>query len=78
MTAKAERRVPMWIVLAVILASDDLRFRVVEGAASSDDFSWVVIVGSRIGREDVEGSCSWVAIMKRWRLTLWLGDQEAQ
>lgn len=35
-----------------------------EGAVSLEDFSWIEEVGSRIGREDVESSCSWVAILK--------------
>lgn len=42
---------PMWIVVAVI------------GASS---FPRAEVVGSRGGREEVEGSCSWVAMMGRW------------
>jgi hypothetical protein len=41
----------MWIVVAVI------------GASS---FPRAEVVGSRGGREEVEGSCSWVAMMGRW------------
>ena len=65
-TARAERRVPIWIVVAVNLASSDLRFKAVEGASSLEDFSRIEVVGSRGGWEEVEGSCSWVAMMGRW------------
>ena len=57
---------PMWIVVAVILASSDLRLRAVEGV------SWTEMVGSSGGWEEVEGSCSWVAMMfRRVALTIW-------
>ena len=61
-TASGERRVPMWIFAAVMPASSALRLRVVEGSSSLEDFSFRKVVGSRTGREEVEGSCSWVAI----------------
>lgn len=58
MTAKADLRVPIWIVVAVILASSDFLFSAVEGAVSLDDFSWTLVVGSSIGREEVDSNCS--------------------
>jgi len=61
--------VPMWMVVAVIPAASDLRFRAVEGAASLADWVCIVVVGSSGGREEVEGSCSWVAILKMGELT---------
>lgn len=69
-TARAERRVPMLIFMGDDMrpASSALRLRAVEGASSLEDFSWIETVGSRIGREEVESSCSWVAILK-------IGDQ---
>ena len=64
MTARAERRVPMWIVVAVIPASSDSRLKAVE-ELSLEGFSWTLVVGSRMGLEEVEESCSWVAILRR-------------
>ena len=73
-TARAERRVPMWIVVVVMPASSDLRLKAVEGAASLEDHSWTEVVGSRGGGGEADSSCSWVAILKRWmELTLWEG-----
>jgi len=60
--ARADFRVPTWKVVLFIVAESDFCFSAVEGAVSLEDFSWVVEVGSRMGREEVEGSCSWVAI----------------
>lgn len=45
-------------------ASSALRLKTVEEASSLEDFSWIEMVGSRIGREEVESSCSWVAMFK--------------
>jgi hypothetical protein len=60
-TASLDLRVPMWRVVVVLLdvipASEDLRLRV--GEDSPEAF----VVGSRGEREEVEGSCSWVAIL---------------
>jgi len=55
----------MWTVGDdVISASAALRLSAVEGATSLEDFSWWSVVGSRMGREEVESSCSWVAIVE--------------
>lgn len=52
----------MLTVIVPETASDCDR-RAVEGAASLEDFSWIETVGSRTVREEVEGSCSWVAML---------------
>lgn len=53
------------LILTVLLPEMALDFalRAVEGATSLGDTLWMEVVGSRMGREDVEGSCSWVAMV---------------
>ena len=60
--ANADFRVPMWIVSAVMFASSDFLFKAVEGATSLVASACLVTVGSRMGREEVDSICSWVAI----------------
>jgi len=52
-------------MLTVVLAemASDFALRSVDGATSLAVALWIDVVGSRIGREDVEGSCSWVAMV---------------
>ena len=59
----------MWIVSAVMFASSDFLLKAVEGATSFEDSSCIVRVGLRTGREEVDSSCSWVAILRNAQLT---------
>jgi hypothetical protein len=52
----------MLIVMPADTASD-LKLRVVVGATRLEGWVWVDVVGSRRGWEEVEASCSWVAIV---------------
>jgi len=55
--ARADLRVPMFTVVVLGIVSGFARWAV-EGATSLEDAFWVEVVGSRRGREEVEGSCS--------------------
>lgn len=60
--ARADLRVPMFTVVVLEIASD-FALEAVEGAASFEDWLWMEVVGSRTGWEEVEGKCSWIAIV---------------
>lgn len=60
--ARADFRVPMWKVVLFIVAESYFCFSAVVGAVSLEDFPCVEVVGSIMGREGVEGSCSWASI----------------
>lgn len=58
-------------MLLPVTASDCI-FRAVDGAASFEDLLWTLTVGSMMGREEVDGSCSWVAMLEVgvWQICL--------
>lgn len=63
-TARADLLVPMWIVVGAVPISTDFALDAVEGSTSFAALSWAHVVGSRAGREEVDSSCSWVAMPK--------------
>jgi len=81
--ARADLRVPMFTVVVLGMTSD-FAPRTVEGAASLEDWLWVKVGGSRRGQEEVEGSCSWVAMVGQWldclipSIQVVQGDEEEQ